>query len=164
MLGELKHSLLTEVKAMMPDMVGALLQKPDDTVSLNASHANFTPDPNSEENILLPGNIPEIKDMVSDSMTNLFPPTKKVKITKEASEKQQLNIIDEIFIEVDMEMPNQEDLRPDIHQGLAERVIRLYSQNNKIDKDTMKSVKNHNKLPNNCKQLNAPKLNKAIKT
>ena len=74
-----------------------------------------------------------------------------------------LDMIKEILIQVDKELPLHEKLGPSINEALAERIKRQYlteSQNS----DTRKLINARHKVPGNCKELLTPTINKSIKT
>lgn len=170
LLGEFKHNFMSEIKVMLPSMIKeAPIQnkkqciEADDQLSIAASHSQFENeniDPHSEEDLRLSGILP---DTQTDNLSDLFPLEKRAIIDNRAPEdSNDVNLINEILLEVDQELPNEEEFGLPINAALAKRISKILKPNY-LGKETKKDLMSRHKLPENCKELLVPALNVEVR-
>ena len=93
-------------------------------------------------------------------MSDFFPSPKAIKMAP-AEETTKLNMGNEILSEVMADMSDSNELGNPIHEGLAKRVVTQFHENSQKSDIRNQLFKTY-KIPENCKEIQVPKMNRAI--
>lgn len=179
-LEDFKQSMVRMIETSLGGAIG-LKRKLDrtDVVSLHAaSDRSYDRDiyPQlSEENGGSSSASSVLFNAPTDNMSDLFPKSATTTISsknsasnpedsdcKNSEKRAKLDMVEEVLLQVNKELPLNEKFGPNIHESLAKRVVRQYNVESQ-SLDVRKAIAERHKLPENCKELIVPSLNKAVK-
>lgn len=137
------------------------IEDSSDTVSLCADKYRRLIDesvPESSSENILPGGSPSEKS--SDDFGDLLDHRQAAASQKKAADNN-IDVVEDILLQVDEEMPQDVDYGLPIRKNLADRVISHFMTRSR-QSETKKQILNRHKLPENCSDIEVPKLHNSV--